>query len=142
MASLVELAVVAKSDPAELYGYGEPRRKIPGAGVAMAGGGALTAAGGAIALRSRRMKERSQADLRMARQRANDAQRASFSSPGNARLSETARMAARNAEVADLVANNAPKRAKFVRRFGGKVAAAGLATMAAGYGIKRLNDAP
>ena len=88
MGSLIELARFAKSDPAEMYG--QPRRKIPGAGLAAATGAGVLGAS-VYTLRA---------------------------------------------------AKKSPNAAPFLRRKAGKAGLVGAGLLGAGYGIKRLNDAP
>lgn len=136
--SLVELARVAKADG--YAGYGEPRKRIPGSGALTAAGAGSAGVAGLMALSTRRMSERSQADAQRAKRAANEANRVMLSNPGNKVAESAALKASRKADVADLVAENAPKRAKFIRRKAGKAALVGAALGGAGYGIKRLND--
>ena len=138
MGSLVELARIAKSDP---YVFEPaPRRRIPGENALMGAGAAVAGAGGLVALRSRNLPEKAALNAQAAMRRANEAQRRSMSSPRSKTAKKTAAAAFRDAEIADFARENAPARAKWMRRFGGKTALAGGAAMAAGYGIKRLNN--
>lgn len=139
MGSLVELARIAKSDPFAVEpAYSNSR--IPGEKALMGTGAALVGAGGLAIASTRKASEKSAVAARAAKQRANEAQRQSMSRPKDKRRAAYATKMARNSEVADLVAHNAPQRSQWMRRFGAKTALVGGAGVAAGYGIKRLNN--
>jgi hypothetical protein len=137
MGSLVQLARIAKSDP---YVAEPASRRLPGEKALMVGGAGAAGAGGLLALKSRKLPEKYGVAAREARARANELNRRAMKKPRSKSAKKVAERAAYNAEIADLARHNAPARAKYMRRAGGKTALLGGAAAASGYGIKRLND--
>jgi|GEM_PF-2965722 len=137
MGSLVELSRVAKSNAYIVDDYAQPRKKIRGERVLMGAGAATAGAGGLIALKSRNIPVKAQANAIAARRDAEAASRAAGRGPKQAKAAVFAQA---NAKLARQVAIESPKRARYVRRFGRKIAAVGAGVGAAGYGLKRLND--
>jgi 2-methylisocitrate lyase-like PEP mutase family enzyme len=135
MGSLTELARIAKSDP-----YAAQPKRIPGQTALTVGGAGVAGAGGILALKARKLPERSTLAAQQAGRRANELNRRAMAKPRSKSARKIAERATYNAEIAGLSAHNAPAKAKWLRRAGAKGAVIGGAAMAGGYGIKRLNN--
>jgi hypothetical protein len=137
MGSLVELSRIAKSDP---YAMPSTQRNVPGQKAATGAGVVTAGAGGLLALSSRNLPAKAAQASRNAwdAHTAAEARAAAFPKSKTAR--KTADAALDRAKLANVMRYNAPARAAWMRRTGGKAALVGGGLMAAGYGIKRMND--
>lgn len=136
MGTLVELARISKNEA--VYGYAEPqKRPVPGTGLLMGAGAASAGAGGFLALKARNLPAKASAAAAEKKVQARRLNARAYQDP---RFKNLAVRATRESKLARFTARNAPERQRWLRRTGGKLALAGGAAAATGYGLKRLGE--